>query len=128
MKKVKFNVSTNIHMIPDDKIEQLRIQMHTLQYGDENGNGSDYTKYRDRLAAGSPFSYKMVTVGETTEVPDWYYNANKDRAISVGNSFSKYTDGNGGIIPYNAAEAEKHGDLKHRNETMKTVKLFELVR
>jgi hypothetical protein len=120
MKKIKFNATTSVHMIPDDIYPQHCKEMKDLRY-------KNFKDLGPRIAAGSEFELHDVKIGDVIEVPEWYYESKKDIYISVSVSFEKYKDKSGNPIPYNMEEAIRHGDVDDPRQTMKKVKLFDLV-
>jgi len=121
-KLVKFNVRTEFHNIPDDKYKHECDLMEKLE--DE-----DWEKYARKLTSSrSKYQYVQVGIGQEVAVPNWYYDAHKDDKINMGLSFDKYRDAGGNIIPFNTAEAMRHGDLQNLDDTMQTVSRFELVK
>jgi hypothetical protein len=119
-KKVKFNCTTSVLQIPDNKYEAYIASMAKLE--EEN-----YEAFILKLKAGTKFKFQSVKAGDIIEVPDHYYEANKNRVIKQGVSFDKYTDRHGKRIPFNTAEAVKHGDMKDPLAVMQSVMLFDLI-
>ncbi len=120
MKRVKFNVTTSVHMIPDEVYPDLCASLKKMKY-------EKFSDYRERIAAGSEFEMTSVNIGDVLDVPNWYYNVHKDYECSQGISFDKYTDKAGNRIPFDTAEAVKHGDMDDPKEMMKVVRKFDLV-
>lgn len=121
MVKVKFNARTSVHMIPDNKIDDIRTNLEALEL-------EDIQKYITQVnVLARRFQFKDAKIGDIIEVPQWYYEANKGKSVAQGVSFDKYTDKGGHRSPFNTAEAVKHGDMTDPTKTMQIVKLFDLV-
>ena len=116
MKKVKFNVTSAVHMIPDEIYSKKVEEFKKMKYGNP-------TQYREYIMMGDEFPIVNVAIGEVIEVPDWYFNAHKDRVVEIPhNSYFKYD--NGTPMSFSSAEAKKWGIetiLKDK------VKKFELI-
>jgi hypothetical protein len=84
-----------------------------------------YTSYLHGMV--NRFKFQDVKSGDIIEVPDWYYEGNKERHVSQGVSFDHYTDKHGNRTPFKTEEAVRHGDMTDPAQTMKKVKLFDLV-
>ena len=120
MKKVKFNTSAVVNMRPDEINEEYQRHYKEMRW-------KDFKSFKERLGAGSEHERVNVKARQVIDVPDWYYEENKNIEVSVGNSFDKYTDEFGRRVPFSHAEALRHGDIRTPGETMKTVKMFDLV-
>jgi hypothetical protein len=119
MKLVKFNVSSTVHMIPDELYQEYCSSIRKLKY-------EKFTDYCNRIKAGSEFEVIQAPLGSVIEIPDWYFEAYKNNEVSVGVSFDKYKDKTGQRRAYKMEEALMHGDVR-TTETMRKVKVFELV-
>lgn len=120
MKKVKFNVSTAVEMRPDENEAEYKRHYKEMRF-------KDFKSFSERLKAGSEYEFKHVKPGDIIEVPDAYYEENKDRQAAQGLSFDHYTDEAGNRVPFDHKEAKRHGDITKKGETMKYVPIFELV-
>ena len=121
MKKVKFNASTIVHMLPDSEIETLRKEYNELKR-------YHHKDYQSRLQAGSDYATYHVSAGDVLEVYDWWYEAHKDRYVEVPihiDSYSLHNDTKQ-PIPFDLSDAVRHGHIK-TNDTLQRVKLFDLV-
>jgi hypothetical protein len=123
VKLVKFNVNTEFHNIPDEKYQKECEIMERLE--DE-----DWEKYAKRLTSSrTKYQYVGVKISDEVSIPNWYYDKHKDDTVEVSISFSKYRSPDGSqMIPFDMKEAIRHGDVGDVEQTMKTVKRFELVR
>ncbi len=121
MKKVKFNASTSVHMIPDDKMAGIKQKLGELEL-------EDMVKYNAYLNGMiHRFKFQDVKIDQVIEVPDWYYQGHKDQVASQGVSFDHYRDKLGNRSPFDMEEALRHGDVTDPTKTMKQVKLFDLI-
>lgn len=120
MRKVKFNVTTSVHMIPENIYQELIDKLHHMKF-------NDYKAFQQRILAGTEYQMLDVKEGDIVEVPDWYYEAHKKDTLTIGNSFEHYKDAQGNLTPFNTAEAVRHGDMKDSKQTVKTVLRFEAV-
>lgn len=120
MHRVKFNVTTSVHMIPDSIYSDFREKMSQMKF-------NSFKDYQQRLLAGTEYQMLDVKDGDIIEVPDWYYEAHKKDTLTIGNSFDHYKDAQGNLTPFNTAEAVRHGDMKDPKQTIKTVLRFEAV-
>jgi len=122
MKKVRFNATTSVMMLPDSQFPEYNKEMADLK-------NNDYKRYQEKLLQGDPYPTVDVKADEVLDIPDWYYEAYKTRTVTVPVSFDKYKDDRSGLrSPFNNKEALRHGDIANETETMKTVKLFELTK
>lgn len=119
MKRVKFNATSGFNNIPEDQYADYCAEFSTMKK-------KDYKNYKERLSAGSDFEFVAVEIGQTVDVPNWYYEAHKNSMASIGVSFDKYKTKAGQRRPYMMAEALMHGDVKDE-KTMTQVKLFDLI-
>ena len=99
MKTVKFNVTSAVHMIPDEVYAARQAEFKKMRY--ENP-----TKFREYMMAGDEYPVISVRIGEIIEVPNWYFAANKDRMIEIPHD-SKFAYRNGNAIPFSSTEAAK---------------------
>jgi hypothetical protein len=120
MHKVKFNVATTVHMIPDEVYLDHLKEMKEMKY-------KDFKSFSQRIVVGTEHAMLDIKIGDIVDVPNWYYEINKNRVMRVSNSFPKYRDKNGNLTPFDTEEAIKHGDMDNPLDTMKTIKMFELV-
>lgn len=120
MKKVKFNVTTSFEMRPDELDQEYKDKYNHLRR-------TDYRKYADRIPGGPDFEIVHVKIDEIIDVPDHYYDRNKNRVVDQSVSFDKYVDRAGNRIPFAYSEAARHGDVKHDTPAVKSIKLFELI-
>ena len=117
MKRVKFNLTTAVHMVPDEIYEARLEEFRKMRYEDPR-------KYREYIALGDEFPIINVKIGEIMEVPDWYYEKNKNITREVNNCVD-WSKQDGKPVPYRSDEAARFG-----RETIlkKTVKKLELVK
>lgn len=126
MKRVKFNFTTSIHMIPDEIYEEFKNQMHEMKF-------KSFKDYQQRLLAGTEFQMADVKIGNTLEVPDWYYEAHKNDLLSIGLSIDNYKDRAGNRMPFiqNGGENAQADAINHYSieaeKTMDKKPRFELV-
>lgn len=118
MKRVKFNCSCAIHMIPDSKVEDVKNSMDNQRY-------EKLDVWRNRML-GSEFPVVNCKSGDVREVPNWWYEAHKDDIVTQSVSNERFTDKFGRPEMYDLNQAVKLG-LNSSLDTMKRVKRFELV-
>ncbi len=123
MKTIKFNVTTSYRNIPDSKYHSDIKKMEDLKEN-EPEKWLEVIKHQFN-------KYPLIDVksGDVVNVPDWYYETQKNDVIEVARSFDKYKDKAGNRVPFDVEEAIRHGDIGHNeeNKTMMTIKKFELV-
>lgn len=120
MRKVKFNVTTEVHMIPDEIYQDFKDKMSEMKF-------KSFKDYQQRLLAGSEFEFRNVVIGEELEVPEWYFNIHKDDKLAIGIDLKFYKDAHGNPQPFQVNDAIKHGHMHPDEKVMKTVSRFELV-
>jgi len=117
MKRVKFNATTIYQLIPDNQIDKLNTDLKALEWDDR-------AKYRDRLLAmPSHYITGVAQIGEILDVPDNYYEKNRNRVVSIPNCIM----GRGETLPmpYKVKDVQKWRD--DADVLLKTVKMFDLI-
>lgn len=125
MKTVKFNGSTNYPLIPDNEIEAYRKEIAELKNGDLSKR-QQFVGIIQEGGSSTRYGFIEVKIGDVRDVPDWYYNANKNNEVILPISSDKYKNKEGEIIPFNMQEHIRHGHATNTN-TIQIVKLFDLV-
>lgn len=120
MKKIKMNGNAEIHMMPDEAREIAVTEMKSLRFTKPG-------EWREHVLAGSQYEKMNVKAGDIVDVPNWWYEMNKDIQISNPVSFDKYKfKGSNRRRPFNLEEAKMHDGLTS-DETMLMQPFFELI-
>jgi hypothetical protein len=120
MKKVKFNVTTSVHMIPDEIYSEHVENMKKMKY-------NDFKSYQQRLLAGSEYEMRDVKMGDIVDVPNWYFEAHKNDKITISTFIENYKDKMGRPQPFEMADAIKHGHLKEDDKSTRQVSRFSVI-
>lgn len=117
---VKFKVSMEVHLIPDDQYEKMVNELKETRY-------AKFSDYQQKLLAGSQFETKMFQAGEVDYIPRWYYEKHKNDVVAKPLHIPTYTNDAGDLTPFDLKEAIKHEQIKRGTPTISAVRRFEIV-
>jgi len=119
MKKIQMNGSTIVHMMPDEARDEKFKEMADLRF-------KKPVEWREHILSGSEFEQLEVKFGDIVDVPNWWYELNKNVMINKPLSFDKYKNKNKQRRPFNLEESVMHDGLT-TTETMFQQPLFQLL-
>lgn len=117
---VKFNVTTEVHLIPDNEYEKLIIELKEARY-------AKFSDYKQKLLAGSQHETRMFHEGDIDVIPRWYYEKHKNDVVARPLHIPTYTNDHGDLTPFNLKEAIKHQQIERGTSTISSIRKFEIV-
>lgn len=109
-KRVKFNITTVVNMTDDVTFAKRKEDIAKLKYA-EGG----FKRLGEMLITGMGVEFQTVYPGDVLEVPGWYYDANKDKDVTLPVSFGSFKSG-GGIRMFDMKEFTQSIQYKLENE------------